>query len=529
MSHPRRRISRRALPLIAAAGAAALCVPAVATATSIKPTIECVLPDGSGNLVAYFGYDNPYGTTNVAVGSTDVHTNYFTPGPEDRGQPTRFLPGKHPGVFKTAFPENSSITWHLVNITGIPEHTATASSSTKRCLPNLVLDITGPATGTAGQEGTWVVTVTHGGWPGSDIDAPVPVSKIETTLAGRGVLVPDAASVPADGQLKPGQALTYTVKGPFVCVNGRMVQSATTKLTEGQETTTSDNSDSTPTTVTGTCTVDLGIGVTPSAPTATPGETVTWTVPVTNAGPTPVEIGDIRVVAPGLPNLTPAPGMPTSGPLAPGATITFIATTPITPAQCGTITNVVRVGYGTDATPENQRDTNPANDVAIGTVQVICGAPTPTPPPPPAGSGGTPLTPGGGGAQCVAPRLFTTVSGPQRVVAGQLTGVTLVARNRSGRVAATSTRLRYTVPAGFSLTSVPEGASLRNGLLTLEVGKLAPGATRTVRLGLRVNRTAVRDVNHRARLTAACSASATGALATQVTPIGGPLQPNVTG
>lgn len=525
MSHPRRRFGRRALPLVAAGGAALLAVPAMATATSIQPTVECVLPDGSGNLVAYFGYDNPYSTTNVAVGSTEPHKNYFTPGPQDRGQPTRFLAGKHPGVFKTSFPQGESVTWHLVNVNGYPEHTATASASTKRCLPNLVLDITGPATGTPGQEGTWVVTVTHGGWPGSDITEPIPVSKIRTSLDGRGVLTPD--TVPADGLLKPGEQLTYTVKGPFVCVNGQMVQSATTGLTEGEETTTADNTDSTPTTVSGSCSVDLGIGITPTPATTAPGETATWTVPVTNAGPTPVNISDIRVVAPGLPGLTPAPGSPT-GTLAPGATITFIATTPITPAQCGTITNTVRVGYGDDSTPENQRDTNPANDIATGSVIVVCGAPVPTPPTS-GGSGGAVDNPGGGGTQCVAPRLGATVTGPRAVVAGQLTTVTLVARNRSPRTAATSTVLRYTVPAGFSLTGVPDGASLRRGILTVRVGRMAPGASRTVRLGLRVNRTATRDISHRARLTASCRATATGALATQVTPIGGPLQPNVTG
>lgn len=525
MSHPRRRLRRRALPLIAAGGAALLAVPAAANATSIQPTVECVIPDGSGNLVAYFGYDNPYSTTNVAVGSTQPHKNYFTPGPEDRGQPTKFLAGKHPGVFRTSFPANEAITWHLVNVNGLPEHTATASATTRHCLPNLVLDITGPATGTPGQEGTWVVTVTHGGWPGSDITEPVPVAKIETTLAGRGVLTPD--SVPADGLLKPGEKLTYTVKGPFTCVNGEMVQTATTRLTEGEETTTADNTDSTPTTVSGSCSVDLGIGITPSTPTAAPGDTVTWTVPVTNAGPTPVNISDIRVVAPGLPGLTPAPGSPT-GTLAPGQSITFVATTPITPAQCGTITNVVRVGYGTDATPADQRDTNPANDIATGSLQVICGTPVPTPPGG-SGTGGSVNNPGGGGAQCVAPRLDATVTGPRAVVAGQLTSVTLVARNRSSRTAATSTVLRYTVPAGFSLTSVPDGASLRRGILTVQVGRMAAGGSRTVRLAMRVNRTATRDVSHRARVTASCRATAIGALATQVTPIGGPLQPNVTG
>jgi len=76
---------------------------------------------------------------------------------------------------------------------------------------------------------------------------------------------------------------------------------------------------------------------------------------------------------------------------------------------------------------------------------------------------------------------------------------------------------------------VPKGATLRRGILTVQVGKMAAGGSRTVRLVLRVNRTATRDVSHRARVSAACRATATGALATQVNPIGGPLQPNVTG
>lgn len=78
--------------------------------TSIRP---CNL--GNGTVRASFGYINRHNTpVTLPIGDR----NYFSPGVQDRGQPTSFQPGNHQDVFSVLLPENgTSIAWHLMNTT----------------------------------------------------------------------------------------------------------------------------------------------------------------------------------------------------------------------------------------------------------------------------------------------------------------------------------------------------------------------------------------------------------------------------
>ena len=106
----------------AAAAAALLLLPAALAAQTytrgenVAPAFEGweQNPDGSFNLV--FGYMNRnwLEEPDVAVGED----NFFSPGPQDRGQPTRFLPRRNRFVFKVLVPADfgdQELVWTLTS------------------------------------------------------------------------------------------------------------------------------------------------------------------------------------------------------------------------------------------------------------------------------------------------------------------------------------------------------------------------------------------------------------------------------
>lgn len=82
-------------------------------AQNIRPMLEYVTSIGGGQFVATYGYNNNFASPqNIPVGSD----NNFMPFPEDRNQPTTFLPGRQYAVFHVPFTFGSTITWKLKNI-----------------------------------------------------------------------------------------------------------------------------------------------------------------------------------------------------------------------------------------------------------------------------------------------------------------------------------------------------------------------------------------------------------------------------
>src|SRR4051812_37949079 len=85
----------------------------ICRALKLRPILECVLPCGDGDFTAIFGYQNDEPRTVVLrAGSAE---NFFRPAPRGRGQPTRFLPGRHRNVFSVH--GTSQLVWSLAGRT----------------------------------------------------------------------------------------------------------------------------------------------------------------------------------------------------------------------------------------------------------------------------------------------------------------------------------------------------------------------------------------------------------------------------
>jgi hypothetical protein len=76
----------------------------------ITPIAECVDVNQNGTLIAHFGYKNEgVADTTVPVGAH----NEFSPGQQDRGQPTTFLTGRVTNAFTVTFPTADKLRWTL--------------------------------------------------------------------------------------------------------------------------------------------------------------------------------------------------------------------------------------------------------------------------------------------------------------------------------------------------------------------------------------------------------------------------------
>ena len=107
----------------------------------VAPIVECVVEEGSGSLVAYFGYDNRHGeAVTIPYGETSV----ITPPAYDQQQPEVYYmpelvegqPGRtpfygeedfHDWAFAVRFDSTETVTWTL------GDRTVTVSSSWQRC------------------------------------------------------------------------------------------------------------------------------------------------------------------------------------------------------------------------------------------------------------------------------------------------------------------------------------------------------------------------------------------------------------
>jgi|GEM_PF-4923624 len=83
--------------------------PTLGPRQSVSPVLECVLDNGNGTYIAYFGYNNPNAyPVDIPIGSA----NRFNPAPDDRGQPTTFLPGRIFRVVGIVF-DGNTLVWTL--------------------------------------------------------------------------------------------------------------------------------------------------------------------------------------------------------------------------------------------------------------------------------------------------------------------------------------------------------------------------------------------------------------------------------
>lgn len=102
----------------------------------------------------------------------------------------------------------------------------------------------------------------------------------------------------------------------------------------------------------------------------------------------------------------------------------------------------------------------------------------------------------GSGVVTQTPDVTIDKRGPATALRGQVFTYTIVVRNNS-TFAARNVEVTDLVPANLTLVAIPAGATIRNGVVTWSLGTLQPGASRTLRMRVRVNPTtnATRLVN----------------------------------
>ncbi len=284
------------------------------------------------------------------------------------------------------------------------------------------------------------------------------------------------------------------------------------------------------------CYTDIMIQKTAPKATYAPGETIQWTIIVSNEGQTPIPVGHVTVVDPTLTDLH-LVSAPADGYLRSKQQMIFQATTPVTAGMCGENTRRTEVGLPTKIYGPDDRDV--ANDRGDATFTVVCTPPLPPAPPdvtaPPAPPARAPAP------AAVAPVIRSTapvcpsvtlgaqvrVSKP--MIAGQVTRVTLTARNVSAANTASAAVLTYRLPSGMSLAARPVGSSLRRGVLTMNLGSLAPSSRRAVALKVRVDRSSSGIRMHRAGISSRCSAAIAATARTRITQVGPQVRPAVAG
>lgn len=378
---------------------------------------------------------------------------------------------------------------------------------------NLSIGVTGPATIAAGENGTWTVTVTN---TGTDWVMASRIIVDNVTFARSG-LTPD--NPPADGWLAPGASMTYTERGRYstdICGDKKDAEmQVSVHLSKGTETTLADN-DATWTARSLSCRADLGIVKSADRATYAPGETITWTMVVTNHGTVGLRMADVAVSDPMLADMAPLDA-PADGWMDPGSSVTFRGTSVATAEHCGELTNTASVAVTAAGMP----DVNPTNDGASATVAVAGGSCDPVVTPPQVLPATRPAI------ICPNTRLAVGIVAPKRAVAGQLMRVTVTGVN-TGRNSARGARLVYRVPSGAALRGRPAGTTLRNGVLTVNLGNMSSGTVRRMNITLMLDRAAGNRM-HRAGISGGCALAAARAAATRVTPVQGAATPAVTG
>jgi uncharacterized repeat protein (TIGR01451 family) len=162
-------------------------------------------------------------------------------------------------------------------------------------------------------------------------------------------------------------------------------------------------------------------------------------------------------ISPASPGCLLADGVLTCGygTLEPGGTRTVHLTSPTTADSCGAYENVAGL------------TTTGADVEAVARTTVVCAARLPQ------------------GLEPQRTRLAITKTAPRRARSGGGIVYAIRVANR-GRVRAEGVVIRDRLPLGLALRRRPAGAVLRDGVVIWRLGRLAPGASRTVRLPVRV-------------------------------------------
>jgi hypothetical protein len=95
---------------VATAVSTAAAGPAFAGNDAVDVHVQCVWSNTDGSLTSVWSYvNNTASAVDIPVGPD----NRITTAPDDRGQPTHFLPGQHLNAWVYTF-DGSSLAWHVL-------------------------------------------------------------------------------------------------------------------------------------------------------------------------------------------------------------------------------------------------------------------------------------------------------------------------------------------------------------------------------------------------------------------------------
>ncbi len=280
---------------------------------------------------------------------------------------------------------------------------------------------------------------------------------------------------------------------------------------------------------------DLAIAKSADKGSYEPGETIAYTITVTNSGRTPVPRADVVVSDPQLADLAPVDGGTDDRLLGPGESVTYAGTRVASVEDCGPLPNTATVALR--GGKRGQRDGEPANDSATHWVDVAGAACAPKvpdsvlsrPAPPPSPSGAREAMPQSQPAVCPRPKLRARMTGPRRLAAGQAARFTVAVRNAAGAPAARRARLTLRLPVGFSLATRTRGTRIENGAMQMELGTLAGRRSRTIAVILRADHTLSGTRALGATVSAACGAARATALVRVTRAVPAQVRPPVAG
>ena len=358
--------------------------------------------------------------------------------------------------------DNTAIVAQLTGETDSTDNQSTVTTNVICTLNLTIAKTSDKATYAAGESITYTVTVTNTG------QSALPFAAIQVsdpTLPGLALV----GEPPVE--LASGQSATYTgtrQTTPADC--GSVPNTATVVLNvDAQETTLQDNSATH--TVTVTCTTDIAIVKRADKATYAPGETITYSVTVTNIGQLAIAFSAIQVSDPTLPNLTLVGTAPQA--LAPGEILTYTGSRQVTAANCGQVPNTATVALVGDVPTE----TTTANNTSSLSVAVAGPACSPT------------VVVAGDQAT----GLSITKVGPKSSQVRKAVRYTLRITN-TGPVAARNVIVRDPVPSGMTVAKLPVNAAFSKGQVRWSIGDLQPGQSVRVEVLLRAERNVTRRI-----------------------------------
>jgi uncharacterized repeat protein (TIGR01451 family) len=264
-------------------------------------------------------------------------------------------------------------------------HTAGSEQIRGQIAPgaDLVLTKTGPPTIVAGNNISYVITVTNNG-PSNAADVtltdPLPagttfVSVAQNSGPAFNCTAPGGMVSCTIATLAPGASATFTAtyQVPAATAGGTMITNTATGSSSTPDPDAANSSASAPTTVSAGA-VDLAVAKTAPPPPHAAGTQITYTITVTNAGPAPaggVTVTDMLPAGSAFVSATPSQGSCsgtttvtcTLGTIASGGTAT-ISLALMLPPTPGLVSNTASV---TSSNP----DANPANDSGNATITTV--------------------------------------------------------------------------------------------------------------------------------------------------------------